>query len=47
VEETNIAYVACTRARDSLMVVNFNIFMEILQELMQENEALIPSQILF
>ena len=47
VEETNIAYVACTRARDSLMVVNFNIFMEILQELMQENDALIPSQILF
>jgi superfamily I DNA/RNA helicase len=47
VEETNIAYVACTRARDSLMVVNFQIFMEILQELMQENDALISNQILF
>lgn len=47
IEETNIAYVACTRARDSLMVVNFQIFMEILQELMQENDALISNQILF
>jgi superfamily I DNA/RNA helicase len=47
IEETNIAYVACTRARDALMVVNFPIFMEILQELMQEDEAIIPSRNLF
>lgn len=47
VEEVNIAYVACTRARDALMVVNFPIFMEVLQELMQENDALVSNPILF
>ena len=47
IEETNIAYVACTRARDSLMVVNFPIFMEVLQELMMEDDTLISNQILF
>lgn len=47
IEETNIAYVACTRARDGLLVVNFPIFMEILQELMQEDDALVSNQILF
>lgn len=46
-EEINIAYVACTRARDGLMVVNFSIFMEILQELIQEDEAIIATRSLF
>lgn len=46
-EEINIAYVACTRARDALMVVDYEMFMENLRDLMQESEFSPLSSVLF
>ena len=36
-EEINIAYVACTRAQNSLLVVDFNVFLSLLNDILIDN----------
>lgn len=46
-EEVNIAYVACTRAQNSLMVVDFNIFLTFLNDVLIDNDNYFSNQKLF
>ena len=46
-EEINIAYVACTRAQNSLMVINFNVFMALINDILIEDTEYFSTPNLF
>ena len=46
-EEVNIAYVACTRAQNALLVAQFNRLMAILNEILIDNDDYFSSPKLF
>lgn len=46
-EEINIAYVACTRAQNSLMVINFNVFMTLINDILIEDTEYFSTPNLF
>lgn len=46
-EETNIAYVACTRAQNSLLIADYSSFVEIMRDILQEDEYAFTPQKLF
>lgn len=46
-EETNIAYVACTRAQNSLLIADYTAFVEIMKDILQEDEHAFTPQKLF
>lgn len=46
-EEINIAYVACTRAQNALMVIDFNVFISLINDILIDNDNYFSTQNLF